>query len=107
MVVLKKVKAATLVETLVASVLIIIVFLIASMSLNNVFKGMVKTNDHAFQHKIKELTYFTLNETLSLPFYEENASWEISIDNKENKLVLSALNRRNAETTEIILNEDP
>ena len=37
MVVLKKIKASTLMETLVATVLIIVVFMAASMILNNMF----------------------------------------------------------------------
>ncbi len=44
MVVLKKIKAFTLMETLVATVLIVIVFMISSMLLNNLFYNSIKDN---------------------------------------------------------------
>ena len=43
--VLKKIKAASLAETLVASVIVMIVFIIASLSVNNVFGTMVQSDD--------------------------------------------------------------
>jgi len=105
MVVLKKIKAATLVETLVASVIIVIVFLIASMSLNNVFKGMVKSDDSALQNRIKELRYFALNDQLQLPFFEEETKWDIAIENRKTMLTLTYTNKINAKEGQLILDE--
>lgn len=105
MVVLKKIKAATLVETLVASVIIVIVFLIASMSLNNVFKGMVTSDGSALENRIEELRYFVANDALKLPFYEEMDRWDISIESHQSTTVLTYLNKSNSKEKKIILDE--
>lgn len=79
MALLKKIKGATLVETLVASSLIVLVFLIASLSFNNIFQGVAKNNDRNYQNRIKELTYLSYHQKIQLPFEEETPQWNITI----------------------------
>ena len=79
MVVLKKIQAATLVETLVASALIVMVFLIASVSFNSIFEGVATNNDREFQARVQELSYLAGHGILALPYSEENKKWEITI----------------------------
>ncbi|PHS65762.1 MAG: hypothetical protein COB12_06735 [Flavobacterium sp.] len=101
MVVLKKIQSATLVETLVASVIILVVFLIASMSLNNVFKTTIKENDSALKSRIKELHYLNRNHQIIIPFYEETDLWEIKIEKQQGATLLfseSKLNNKVKET---------
>ena len=62
MVILKKIKASTLMETLVASVLIVVVFMISSMILNNLFSNTIKSNTRAIEAHINELQYLYINE---------------------------------------------
>lgn len=107
MVILKKLRAATLVETMVSSVIIIIVFLIASLSLNNVFRGSVANNDSALKNRVKELTYLTINSKLSLPHYEETESWDVSIEKRENTITLTTINKSTLEEQTRILIETP
>jgi len=106
MVVLKKVRAATLVETLIASVLIVIVFMIASASINNVFKQTIKTNDHAYQSRIKELCYFAIHNELDFPFSEDNLKWKIEIEKIEDKILIDGLNKSNGVSHNTIVNEN-
>ncbi len=79
MVVLKKIRAATLIETLTASVLIIIVFMIASLSFNSIFTNHQKRNLSSIENRVKELEYLIINNKLKIPYAEDFGAWEIEI----------------------------
>ena len=107
MVILKKLRAATLVETLIASVIIVVVFMIASLSLNNIFRGAVKGNDAPLQNRIKELSYLYKNDKVLLPFYEDSDGWEITIEKQDGEIIVSSENKNNSkESQQIIGYED-
>ncbi len=95
MVVLIKIKAATLVETLVASAIIVIIFLIASLSINNVFKNTTANNDFELNNRIKEITYHTKNRKLNIPYFEETQRWIISIESMGETVTLYSENKMN------------
>jgi len=76
-----KLKASTIVETLIASLIIIIVFSIASLTLNNVFKSTIKKDKTLVQYRLNKLSYLLQNNKLSIPYNEEYEGWEISIKN--------------------------
>ncbi len=105
-VVLKKIRAATLVETIIASGIVLIVFTIGSLSLNNVFQSVVKHNEGPFQNRVKELTYLAKNKTLELPFYEDTSTWDITIEKSETKIQLEAHYKPTKETTTKILHAE-
>jgi len=85
MVVLKKVKASTLMETLVATVLIVVIFMLASMILNSLFSSTLKNNTSQVQTYLYELEYQNQTGLLQLPYQEDYNNWLISIENiKEN-----------------------
>ena len=85
MAVLKRIKASTLMETLVASVLIIIVFMIASMILNNIFYNSIKNNTQFIENRIHELHYLAMNKELTLPYEETTNKWKITIEKNKDK----------------------
>lgn len=103
MVILKKIRSATLVETMVASVIIVIVFLIASLSLNNIFRGTINSDDAALRNRINELTYFVRNEKIKIPFYEDTFLWDIAIENQKEENVMEVLNKKNGKEVRIKL----
>ena len=103
MVVLKKIKAATIVESLVSSALILIVFVFASLSLNNVFKTAVNQNDRQLNQRVHELQYLHSHGLISLPFYDDNPNWEIEITQQEEQIVLEWILKRNSNSKTIIL----
>ncbi|MHA7057054.1 hypothetical protein ACWGOQ_0007535 [Aquimarina sp. M1] len=88
MVILKKIRAATLIETLTASVLIIIVFMIASLSFNNIFTNHLKRDQSAIENRIKELKYHIIHDNLTLPYTEDFGLWEIEIITRNNKNIV-------------------
>ncbi len=89
MAILKKIKGATLIEVLTASVLIIIVFMIASFSFNTVLGNQVKRDKSAIENKIKELEYFSIHQKINFPYAEDFDGWEITIVKIDEKMVLS------------------
>ena len=93
MVILKKIKAATLIETLTASALIIIVFMIASLSFNNVFGNYQRRDRSAIENHIRELEYLYIHDQIKLPFAEDFGSWEIEITMNEEKATLRYSNK--------------
>lgn len=96
MAVLKKIKASTLMETLVASVLIVVIFMMSSMILNNLFSNSVKNNTRAIDAHLNELQYLYINEKLSLPYQDGLGSWNITVEphksGNEKKAVMEAIN---------------
>ncbi len=75
----KKVKGATLIESLVASVIIIIIFTIASLTLNNVFESSVKNNTSRVQNRMNELHYLYINSKIKYPYQEDFENWNIQL----------------------------
>lgn len=85
MAVLKKVNASTLMETLVASVLIVLVFMISSMILNNMFSNSIKNNTRDIDAHLNELQYLYKSEKLTAPYQDDYKDWQITIETiKEN-----------------------
>ncbi|WP_062053725.1 hypothetical protein [Aquimarina longa] len=89
MVILKKIQAATLLEVLTASVLIIIVFMIASLSFNTIFNTQIKRNHSTIENRVKEIEYLSIHEKIKIPYVEDFDGWEIIITPVKNHMVLS------------------
>lgn len=101
--VLKKVKSATLIEAVVATVLIVIVFIVASLVLNNLVLNTYSNNTHAIENRLNELEYDIQNNTVKLPYDEQYKEWQIEIKKEievkatESKvrLIIEAKNEKN------------
>ena len=90
-------------ETLTASVIIVVVFMIASFSFNNVFLNSVKSNDNLLQNRLEEMKYLVNHGKLQLPFFEEGAYWIISAEEVNGKLQMEVQNLRNGRKSEMEL----
>ncbi|RLD85012.1 MAG: hypothetical protein DRJ07_03975 [Bacteroidetes bacterium] len=77
---LKKLRASTIIETLVASVIIIIIFTIASLTLNNISKGLVKKDTSIIDNRFTKLIYLHRNNKIEIPHQEDFYDWEINIE---------------------------
>lgn len=103
MALLKKIRGTSLVETLTASVIIVVVFMIASFSFNNVFQNAVRSDDNLLQNRLQELKYLSEYDKLSLPFYEEGTYWTISTEDIGASWELHIRNTRNGKEYQIQL----
>lgn len=79
MVILKQIRASTLMETLVATVLIVIIFMMASMLLNSLFFSGIRNNSSGLEERITELEYSLLNGGIETPYEEEWGKWKIEV----------------------------
>lgn len=105
MALLKKIKASTLMETLVATVLIVVVFMISSMIMNNLLVSNVKQNTELAEERLNALEYQYKNKGIKLPYYEDYESWEISIlASKQGESSLIILEAENMNTKTIVTN---
>lgn len=99
MVVLRKIKSATLVEVIVASVLIVIIFMIASLILNNLVLNTFSKNMHPIENRLNQLEYEIQNDLIKLPYEENYKGWGIIIttDKTDSKadLIILAINEKN------------
>ena len=89
MVVLKKIKASTLMETLIATILIMVIFVVSSLILNNLFSTSIKNNTRAITAKLNEIEYLYINDNISVPFYDDYENWMIALEEIPNsKMIL-------------------
>ena len=97
MVVLKKIKASTLVETITATVIIISVFSIALLTLNNVFASTIKNDKSKINNHLLKLEYQYKNKNLVIPYNEDFENWELSIylteEDRVHWVVFKAVNK--------------
>ena len=97
MFVLKKLKASTLMETMVATVLIVVLFMMASLIINSLMAVSSKSNLTPIKEHINSLEYGFHNQSLPLPYYEDWSGWEITgemtLVNGIHQINISALNQ--------------
>ena len=87
MAVLKKIKASTLMETLVASVLIVVVFMVSSMILNNIFSNTIQNNTREIDAHLNELQYLYGHGKLTVPYRDDFKDWQISVRSFKNGIL--------------------
>ncbi|OXB15788.1 hypothetical protein [Flavobacterium reichenbachii] len=80
MAVLKKIRSATLIEAVVATVLVVIIFIISSLILNNLVFNTFSKNTHQIETRINELEYQVQNKIIELPYQENFKDWNIQIE---------------------------
>lgn len=105
MVVLKKIRASSLVETLTASVIIVVIFMITSFSFNNVFLNTIKSDDEQLTNRIGEIKYLTRYERIKFPFFEEREYWVISAEQKSDAVYFEVQNLRNKKEKDFIIEQ--
>ncbi|HEX8269331.1 MAG TPA: hypothetical protein VF581_05525 [Flavobacterium sp.] len=93
---IKKISSATLVEAIVATVLILVIFVIASLVLNNILRNHFASNTHPAETRMNNLEYQIYNSKVAIPYTESAGDWEISIRESESAvgkiLILTAVN---------------
>lgn len=83
-------------ETITASVIIIIVFAIASLTLNNVFSSTINNDTNQIENHLYKLEYQYVNNKVLIPYNVVIENWEIGIakveENGTNWIVFKAVN---------------
>ena len=96
-------------ETLVATVLIIIVFMLASMILNNLFSNSISNNTQDIENNLNELQYMQEHKKLKLPYADTFQNWNVTIttfkENNQAFVEFEAVNLKTNKTINLIQNE--
>ncbi len=66
-------------ETLVATVLIVIIFTVSSLLLNAMLSNNLKGRDHHITERLNQLYYKYQHQSLMLPYFESSEGWEFSV----------------------------
>ena len=77
MALLKKIRASTLMETMVATILIVIIFMVASLIMNSLMAAQVNANTGNISERLHRLEYQYANGLLQLPYQEDWNDWSI------------------------------
>jgi predicted PurR-regulated permease PerM len=77
--VILKIKSSTLMETLVATVLVLVIMVVAGLILNNLFTSSIKNSTGDVQNYLHELEYRYMHGAITVPYYESYKNWDISI----------------------------
>ncbi len=64
-------------ETMVATVLIVIIFMVASLVMNSLMAARAKNDVQAITQHLKKLEYQYVNKMLTLPYFEDWNKWQI------------------------------
>lgn len=97
--VLKKIKASTLMETLVATVLIVIIFMVSSLVLNNLFLNSMKFNTQKIETELNLLEYDIQSGNIKFPYTTGFDNWEVSaVKVTEQNLPTIAIEAKHMET---------
>ncbi|MEX0313718.1 MAG: hypothetical protein AB3N18_06040 [Allomuricauda sp.] len=78
----KRIKASTLMETMVATVLIVVIFMLSSLILNNLFATQIRGNLQPVRTHLDTVEYLYSHEKLTSPYYGEWEGWSISIESQ-------------------------
>lgn len=84
MALLKKVKGSTLMETMVATVLLVVIFMVASLIMNSLAKSQANSNTMALDNRVDKLIYLGRYNQLKLPYTEKMDKYIISLGMIEN-----------------------
>ncbi|MBC6999636.1 hypothetical protein [Cytophaga sp. FL35] len=82
MAVLKKIKGSTLMETLVATILIVIIFMVSSLLMNNLLFTSINSRNDGIKENLRVLKYQFSHGEIELPFYEKRGLWEVSVEKR-------------------------
>ncbi len=95
-----KIKASTLMETMVATVLIVVIFMFSSLILNTVFKSSIKNRTLPIRSHLDKLEYLYINQRIELPYNQIWKVWNVSMFPNQTEVLLKAeeLNVENPRT---------
>lgn len=90
-------------ETLVATVLLIVIFTVSSLTVNHLFGNSMLYDTRAAVTQLHELEYRYRSGQLSLPYTETFNDWNIAVSSAvQHNTVCVTLNATHAQTQKII-----
>lgn len=96
MFVLKKVKGGSMVEVIVAAVIVLLVFGIASATLNNIYYSSFKLNKSQLNYQLEKHFYLMKNNAVKIPSIQVFDSFELQLsqENEQYRIEVVSLDSR-------------
>ena len=98
-IIFKKVNASSIVETVTASVVILIVFGIAMMTIANILESTVKRNTNALDKELNKLEYLLKYQKIQIPDIIETDEYTVEItlekQSDQSYVLLKARSKKN------------
>ncbi len=88
-------------ETLVATVIIVLIFMISSFLLNSLFNNTIKHDTNQVQTHLSELIYLSEHAQIKIPYDDTFKDWIISVDRESKKVVFEATHKESKRTIRI------
>lgn len=101
-----KLKASTLIESLVASIIVIIIFFMAIDIINNTAIKSNKVNDFSIRQEIHQIRYKAMTNKLNIPFSVSKKNWLISVYKENGQTLLKWENIDNGDLNVKILSDE-
>lgn len=99
MVILKRLKGSTLMETMIATVLIVIIFMMASLVMEATFSARMDNNMEPLSEKFHQLEYQYSKGGVAIPYFEEWDDWNIEMEKTDEQgTLMIALTAKNKTT---------
>jgi low affinity Fe/Cu permease len=93
-----RVNGSSITETIVATTIIIIVFTIATLSLNTILQNRVENDISIIERKIDEIIYKSTYQKLKTPTSFEDGNWVVNISKENNEaadiIVFEAIHKK-------------
>ena len=74
----KKVKASSLTEVIVATSILLLVFGIALLTLNNIMTNTLRSNTNSLDTELEKIIYQYRNQQIKIPFYSKDEKYLIN-----------------------------
>jgi Tfp pilus assembly protein PilV len=107
MAILKRLRGATLMETMVATVLLVVIFMVASLVMNSLVLAGAKANLEPINEKLNTLEYAYQNTNISVPYEEQWKDWLINMTkvNQNNSPIvrITAVHAKNDKVVEYFI----
>lgn len=99
----KKINASTLIEVMVASILIIVIFASASLLLTTLLQSNAKSNTNAIENELSRLVYLYNHQKIDASYNADFNNWHIELVKEGGGQVSFLLIARNGNTQEKII----
>jgi len=70
-------------ETMVATVLIVVIFMVTSLTMNNLFSNTIKYDTTHLESYLNKLEYLYQHQLIELPYEEIYNGWELSLSEEK------------------------
>jgi len=100
--VLKKVKASSLMEILIATVLIVVVFMIATLTINTILFSSIKKETGKIKTHLSELQYLYANNKIEIPYDDSFENWSVTLYKSKEEDGILHVEALHSETNKII-----